>query len=122
MATGVKYNDIFSSNSKSTKLVSGVSLIKEELALLINFPKYGLFFGNEMGIDLEKYLYLQNKIATFNLIKADIEDLFKKYGRAQITKIEMSFDESNSAIIINVEVLTGSYNQPVFNLSFTIAD
>lgn len=103
MIVGVDYKDIFN-NSKGTRLKIGVEMIRAELELLLNFKKYSLFFGNEMGLDLEKYLGLRNRTATFNLIKSDIEEMFAKYRRVKLKKVEMSFNESKNEVIINVTV------------------
>lgn len=103
MITGVDYKRIFN-NSKGANLEFGVEMIAAELELLLGFKKYSLFFGNEMGLDLEKYLGLTNRTATFNLIKADIEELFAKYRRVKLRRIEMDFDGSSNSIIINVTV------------------
>lgn len=103
MAKGIDYRNIFSKN-ESTNLVEGEELIKAELLLLMSMPKYSLFFGNKMGLDLEKYLGVTNKSAAFNLIRADIEELFSKYRRAKLVSLEMEFDDKNLAIIINITV------------------
>jgi phage baseplate assembly protein W len=104
MITGVDYTNIFSSESPETKLTQGLDMIKQELTLLLNFRKHSLFFGNNMGLDLEKYLYLTNKTATFNLIRSEIEALFRKYRRVTLKKIEIKFEDYKNAIVINVEV------------------
>lgn len=123
MSVGTKYNELFNENSLATKTISGIEVIKEELKMLINFPKYSLFFGNDIGLDLEKYLYLTNRMATFNLIRADIEAMFEKYGRARLSKIEMRFDNTSNAVIIDIEVITGAANsQRTFNLSMNLSD
>lgn len=103
MIAGVDYKNIFN-NSKAANIELGVNMIAAELELLLSFKKYSLFFGNNMGLDLEKYLGLTNRTATFNLIKADIEELFAKYRRVRLRRLEMEFDGSSNAIIINVTV------------------
>lgn len=103
MIVGVDYKDIFN-NSKAANLKYGIEMIRAELELLLGFKKYSLFFGNEMGLDLEKYLGLRNRTATFNLIKSDIETLFAKYRRVKLKRIEMSFNEAKNEIIVNVTV------------------
>jgi len=111
MIVGVDYTDILD-NAKAAKLKSGIEMIRKEIELLINFKKYSLFFGNNMGLDLEKYLYLTNRTATFNLIKSDIEALFAKYKRVKLRRLEMSFDDDRNGVTINVTVSMGgtSYN------------
>lgn len=103
MIIGVDYRLLFD-DKKAAKLKKGIEMIEAELTLLLNFKKYSLFFGNEMGLDLEKYLGLTNRTATFNLIRSDIEDLFRKYRRVKLKKIEMSFNDSNNSILIDVIV------------------
>ena len=85
--------------TKTFELSSGVSLIAEELGFLFSIPKYSLFFGNNIGVDLEKYLHLGLKSATFNLIKNEILNLFLKYERAKLTTITMRLDADNNLII-----------------------
>lgn len=112
MAVGVDYKNIFV--DKKTKLTSGADLIRAELELLLNFRKYGLFFGNNMGLDCERYIGLKNKVATFNLIKSEIEELFSKYGRAFIKQIEMKFNEETNSIDIDIECgISGGQYQSV---------
>lgn len=114
MATGVDFRGIFSDTSGKTVTISGPELIEAELSLLLNFRKYSLFFGNEMGLDLEKYIGLSNRAAIFNLIKAEIENLFAKYKRAYVKKIEMKFSKETNAIDIELVCgLTGNYLQSV---------
>jgi hypothetical protein len=103
MIIGVDYKNIVN-NSKGANLEFGAQMIAAELELLLGLKQYSLFFGNNMGLDLEKYLGLTNRTATFNLIKADIEELFSKYRRAKLKKLEMDFDGANSRVIINVTV------------------
>lgn len=103
MIIGVDYKDI-TNNSKATKLTMSIDMIRSELELLLNFKKYSLFFGNEMGLDLEKYLGLRNRTATFNLIKADIETMFAKYRRVKLKRVEMSFNDAKNEVVINVTV------------------
>lgn len=104
MIIGVDYKNIFNVEKPETNLTRGIEMIKAELELLLNFKKYSLFFGNNMGLDLEKYLYLTNRTATFNLIRSDIETLFRKYKRVTLKKVEMKFDDGANSITINVEV------------------
>lgn len=120
MIRGTKYNDLFNSDSKSTNLISGVDVIKEEVEFLIGMQKYSLFFGNNMGLNAERFIHLQNKLATFNLIKADIENLFRKYRRAILLKTEMSFNNSDNSMTINLTVTTNSSRRKPFNISFNL--
>jgi hypothetical protein len=98
MAVGVNYLDIFDNND-NIKLISGVDLVIAELQLLFTLEKYSLFFGNEMGLDLDKYIYTNNKLATFNLIRSDIEKFFKRYSKAALKKLEMKFDKTGMVTI-----------------------
>lgn len=111
MIVGIDHKQLLD-NAKAAKLKFGVEMIRSEIELLLNFKKYSLFFGNNMGLDLEKYLHLTNTTATFNLIKSDIEELFAKYRRVKLRRIEMSFDDDNMGVTINVTVsMSGtSYN------------
>lgn len=117
--TGVAYNDIVADNK--TKLISGTSLIVKELELLLNFPKYSLFFGNNMGLDLERYLHLKNNQATFNLIKSDIEKLFAKYGKAYLQKVEVVFNVDGS-LTITLTVSADTSGRNTFQIPFTVSD
>ena len=121
MINGVSYKNLFSPNAGNTNILSGINMIKEELELLLTFKKYGLFFGNNMGLGCEKYLFLGNKLATFNLVKADIEELFRKYTRATLLKTEVTFSSSTNTLIINLIVAVNSYRQKQFNMSFNLA-
>lgn len=125
MPIGTSYSDLFSitdTGAKAVKLVSGLDLIKEELSILLNFQKYSLFFGNNMGLDCEKYLHLMNKFATYNLIRSDIDELFRKYGRARITKVEMTFDETNNQLIIDLTVMPAGGVPGMFTMSLSLSD
>lgn len=118
MAKGIDYRNIFNDN-RATQIVEGEELIQAELYLLLNFPKYSLFFGNNMGLDLEKYLNITNKTAAFNLIRADLEEFFAKYRRVQLVNLELEFDNSNLAININ---LTVSYNSRLMSIPLTLSN
>jgi uncharacterized membrane protein len=120
MIIGVDYKEIFNEDSKSTQLKDGLEMIKTELELLLNFKKYSLFFGNEMGLDLEKYIGLTNRKATFNLIKAEIEDLFIKYKRVQLRKLELNFEKNSNSILINVTVVMPGSNLNDITIPFKV--
>jgi len=49
MAVGVGYKNIFDGNGK-IRFIERDELIKEELEMLLTFPKNSLFFGNNMGL------------------------------------------------------------------------
>lgn len=86
------------------KLITGPELIKSELEFLLTTPKHTLFFGNSLGLDLERYLHLLNTTATLNLIKDEIEELFIKYRKVYLLRIEMDFDNANNALNIDLVV------------------
>lgn len=113
MAVGADYKKLFNHEKEELNLISGIDLIVRELELLLNFPRYSLFFGNNMGLDLEKYLYLSNRRAIFNLIADDIKKFFNTYGRVNLTSLEMSFDDINSKIIIDIEVGLGNETRTI---------
>jgi hypothetical protein len=119
---GVDYRDIFDDSVSSTKLITGASLVASELRLLMNMKKYTLFFGNEMGLDCEKYIGLTNRVATFNLIRSEIETLFKKYKRASIRKIDMSFNEETNSIDILMTVFLVANPNRTFTVPFSISE
>lgn len=116
MAIGTDYKEIFKLNSagnKETVLKSDTDLIKAELELLLNFKKHSLFFGNDIGLDLEKYINLSNRVATFNLIKADIEKLIAKYKKVKLKSINIEFSDAESVLKVNVVVTTGNYESTI---------
>lgn len=102
MRTGVIYNEINTNNS--TAIRSGATLIAKELELLLNMSKHDLFFGNNMGIDLERYLYLRNRQATYHLIRDDIVDLLRKYGKVNLRELSIVFKSGTLEIYLTVEV------------------
>lgn len=112
MIKGVNYLSIFDEEG-NTKLSTGADLVMAELSLIFKMDKYSLFFGNNMGLDLEKYLYTNNKVATFNLIKTDIEAFFTTYPKATLKKIEIQFSKLGKAIIN----LTLNINGALVNMS-----
>ena len=79
-----------------------------------NIEKYSLFFGNEIGVDLSKYLHLTNRTATFNIIKTEIEVALRKYGKVVPVSIDMRFDDSTNTIVIDLVV------SPIANRNTTI--
>lgn len=116
---GTIYNKI--TEDGRTYLASGSELVAGELALLLNFPKYSLFFGNNMGLDLEKYLHLKNKQAIFNLIKADIEKLFDKYGKVYLKKVDMIFGQ-DSVLHITLTVSMDIQGRETFMIPLTVSN
>lgn len=103
MNIGVSHKELNVNNA--TVLSSGAKLVAHELELLLNMPKYGLFFGNNMGVDLEKYLYLKNKQATFHLIRDDIVEALRKYGKANLKELTLVFGaDSTLTIVLTVTV------------------
>lgn len=112
MIKGVNYLSIFDEEG-NTKLSTGADLVMAELSLIFKMDMHSLFFGNNMGLDLEKYLYTNNKVATFNLIKTDIEAFFTTYPKATLKKIEIQFSKLGKAIIN----LTLNINGALVNMS-----
>lgn len=106
MNIGLNYKRIVNiENEKATThLSTGLELIKSELELLLNMPKYSLFFGNNMGLDLEKYLYLRNREAVYHLIRDDITEVLNKYNKVNLKELRILFKDSEINIILEVEV------------------
>lgn len=102
MNIGISYKNI--NENGTTKLTSGVNLIKDELTLLLNMPKYSMFFGNNMGLDLEKYLYLRNRKAVYHLIKDDITNVLDNYGKVRLRELRILFNDYELKIILEVAV------------------
>jgi len=121
MIIGVDYRDMFDS-AKATRLKRDTEMILAELNLLLNMEKYSLFFGNNMGLDCEKYLNLTNKTAIFNLVKSEIEGLFIKYKRAIINKIEISFEDESSSLVVNLYVSTSRSGYNSFLIPIRISN
>lgn len=121
MIIGVDYKKIFD-DSKSINLVSGSDIILAELTMLLNFQKYSLFFGNNIGLDLEKYIQLRNREATFNLIKSDIEQLFIKYKRAYLKSIDMKFNDDSNTIEITLYVTIDKNSSQVFSIPLVLSN
>lgn len=115
---GVAFSKIF--QNKEVNLVNGVELFQSELNFLFTTPKHSLFFGNNLGVDLSRYLHLLNTQATLNLIKADIEDVLIKYGRVYLRKIEMNFNTVKDSLSINIEVSTDSQGRNIVEIPLTV--
>ena len=105
MAIGTNYKELINTDSNETQLIKGLDVIKMELEVLLGFERYTLFFGNNMGLDANRFLQLRNPLATFNLIKAEIEKLIVKYNRVRLVKTEMIFKEDTSTLEINLTVI-----------------
>lgn len=120
MPVGTIMTNLF--NGKSVNYISGVEVIKEEVKFLIGFQKYSLFFGNNIGLGPEKFLHLTDRLATYNLIKEEIEKLFSSYRRAKLLEVRMEFNESTSAVVITLTLATGSYANNTFNVSFSLTE
>lgn len=103
---GVRFDSIFKQIGEggmmSTDLHSGASLVQSELNFLLTTKKHTLFFGNDLGMDLERYLHLLNTEATFNLIKDELELLFQKYGKVYLQRIDMEVTQNTKGININI--------------------
>lgn len=116
MALGIDYKEIFGSQTTGKKAVilkSGTDLVKAELEALLNFKKHSLFFGNDIGLDCEKYLNLTNKVAIFNLISEEIEKLIAKYKRVVLNEIKIAFSKSENAVNITIKCTYGSSIQEI---------
>lgn len=111
MNYGVSYKQM--NLNGGTPVSFGAKLIADELEFYLTMPKYSLFFGNEMGLDLEKYLFLPNKTATFHLIKSEIENALSNYNKVILQEITMVFEETK--LIIDLRVLVKSTGE-----SFTL--
>lgn len=98
MNFGITYNNLLKRGS--TPITSQEELIKEELKMLLGLKKHSFFFANNMGLDLERYLYLTNKQATFHLIKEDIEELLNKYKKVTLAELSIEFVENSKLKII----------------------
>lgn len=122
MNKGIDYKYIFTPNGK-TNIVTGAELVQRELELLFSIGKHELFFGNDIGFDAERFLGLTNQEATFNLIKAEIEDLFGKYGKANLNKVTMTFVGGENRVVIDLDVTTGTgRTQDTFNFNLTVGE
>ena len=101
----------------TTKLVYGTNLIAAELSMLLTMPKNSLFFGNDIGLDLEQYQYVTNNSALFNLIKRDIENLFYKYGRAQLREVLIRFNTDINEIEIEITAAPNNSLKDTFSIT-----
>lgn len=117
MPVGIDYKDIFNKEKNKTNLLRDEELVLSELSLLLGISKGSLFFGNNIGLDLEKYLYLTNKVAAFNLMRSDLEEFFTKYRRAKLEKIDMRFNKEDSSVDIE---LTVSVQNKLLSLPLTL--
>lgn len=127
-STGVDYREIIKYDEteqgpvpiRTTNLVSGMRLIVAELNMLLDFPKHSLFFGNDLGLDLGKYQFVDNKTSVFNLIKKDIVSLFNKYGRARLMSLSIVFNERTNAIEIEINASPYHASQNSFSIARNI--
>jgi hypothetical protein len=122
MATGTDYKNLTNTATKKTALIYGKTLIRNELEMLFSLEKYSLFFGNDFGLDLNKYLSLTNRAATFNLIKADIEDTLRKYGKVTPTSLNMRFDEAENSIVIDLTVSLTPGGNSLVTIPITVSN
>lgn len=109
MPKGVQYNNIFNED-KATNIVSYLELFKAEIEMLLTIPKNSLFFGNGIGIDFNKYKYLKDNRAMYNLIKSDIENLFVKYRRLVLKKLVMTVNRKDSVLDIVIHATADGQN------------
>lgn len=121
MAIGTDYRNLTTTTGK-TKLINSNELIKRELEMLFNFDKYSLFFGNEIGINLNKYSHLTNRTATFNLIKTDIETALRKYGKVIPISINMKFIEDTNSIKIDLVVASVANRNVPITVPITVSN
>ncbi len=119
---GVPFKQLFNKEEKATNLTTGVETIKDELQFLLSIPKHSLFFGNDLGLDLERYLHLLNRQATFNLIKTEIENLFSKYNRVYLVKLDITFRDQDRALLIDITCSTDIEGHNVFTTQMTLED
>jgi len=122
MAIGTQYNLLIDASSAKTKLIRGMELLKYELEVLLGFDKYTLFFGNNIGLNANQFLHLPNNLATFNLVKAQIEKLLLKYGRVKLVKTEMTFNKENSTLEVTLMLAPRSNVGSTFNVSLTLGE
>lgn len=122
MNKGIDYKYIFTPTGK-TNIVTGAKLVQRELELLFSISKHELFFGNDIGFDAEAFLGLTNREATFNLIKASIEELFMKYGKATLNKVTMTFINGENTVVIDLDVTTGlGRTRDTFSLNLEVGN
>lgn len=120
---GVRFDKIFNTRSNTegeviaeTQLVSGAKLIQSEIEFLLKTEKHTMFFGNNLGADLNKYLHLLNNQATYNLIKSELEDMFIRYRKVYLQKMSMNFNNLNKTLEINIEVSLDSRGTNIINI------
>lgn len=104
MYIGLSHKQI--NRNGATVLSSGAELIAHELELLLNMPKHSLFFGSDLGLDLEKYLFLSNKQAMHHLIRDDILKVLEQYGKVDLVRLTTAFQGSTLIITLVVRVKT----------------
>jgi hypothetical protein len=121
MARGTNMYSLFNNKTKAINLVRGNTLIEEEVSFLLSHPKYSLFFGNNMGFSPEKFLHLKNRVATFNLIRSELEKLFNKYNKASLLEMRLNFNEANDTLELELTLATGSYNSNI-NVALNLGD
>lgn len=125
---GVTFKQIFSKGeteagrltAPETILASGAKLIQSELQFLLETERYSMFFGNGIGADLDKYTYLMNNRATYNLIRDELEKLFAKYKKAYLQKITMNFNNAEKRLYININVSTDRAGENAIMIPLTL--
>lgn len=117
MIKGVNREQIFKDGKLN--LIEGEGLYKQELEFLFNIPKGTLFFGNDLGLDLEAYLFLSNNQAIFTLIKEQIEKAILSYKKVAIERLELLFEELEGRLTINLLLRPLNANR-VIDFSFSI--
>lgn len=121
MAVGIDYKDILNINNEQgteylVKLKTGPELVAAELNLLFSIDKYSLFFGNNIGLDLGRFLYTENKLATFNMIRYTIENFFSTYSKADLIKLEIQFSKAGKVVVDLVVNVDGTVTNISLNL------
>lgn len=124
---GIAFNRIFKIPEKTeeiktpeTIITVGAELIKSEISFLLTTERHSLFFGNNIGADLEQYLYLMNSRATYNLIKDELEQIFLKYKKVYLNKVDMEFNNINKTLEIKIDVSTDSQGLEIIEIPLTL--
>lgn len=118
MKFGVDYKELNKDNK--TPIKYGLDLVQSELELLIGMSKYDLFFGNGLGLNLEKYLHLTNKTAIIHLIKDDIAEMLRTYNKASLRELRIEF-ENDTKLKITILVFVKEAGQ-LLEVPFSIED
>lgn len=102
MNVGLSYKQI--NKGGYTQITSGAELVAHELEALFNMPRHSLFFGSGLGVDLERYLFLQNDRAVHHLIRDDILKVLEVYGKVDLIGLTTAFKGDLITITLEVKV------------------